>query len=357
MFAQPGCEQSALLDDRGERLATLPILVLNVHSRCNCRCVMCDIWKRPETSTISVADLQRHRESLRRLRVEWVVLSGGEPLLNGDLTGLCTFLSDLGIRITLLTTGLLLTKCAVDVAARFDDIIVSLDGPRAIHDAIRQINGGFDLIQSGVAAVRRLRPHMPITARMTVQKRNHAHLHETVLSAREIGLDGVSLLAADLTSPAFNRPLPWPTERQEEIALTQSEIAVLDREIERVIAWGVHDENRGYVAENAAKLRKIARRFRAHLGQASFESPKCNAPWVSAVVEADGTVRPCFFHRGIGNIHQSTLEEIVNGKAAQDFRAQLEIAKDPICRRCVCALYRDRPFRDEVAASRDVPAR
>jgi len=39
-------------------------------------------------------------------------------------------LGDAGIRLTLLSTGLLLKKCASSVAASFDDVIVSLDGPR-----------------------------------------------------------------------------------------------------------------------------------------------------------------------------------------------------------------------------------
>ena len=30
---------------RSGRLESLPILALSVHSACNCRCVMCDIWK------------------------------------------------------------------------------------------------------------------------------------------------------------------------------------------------------------------------------------------------------------------------------------------------------------------------
>ena len=219
MFPQHGCKQSALLERDGGQLATLPILVLNVHSRCNCRCVMCDIWNRREANEITSADLERHRESLRRLRVEWVVLSGGEPLMNGDLRGLCTFLRDLDIRITLLTTGLLLAKRAAEVATLFDDIIISLDGPRPIHDAIRRVKGSFDLIQSGVTAIRILRPRMPVTARATVQKANHSHLCETILAAKEISLDGISFLAADLTSEAFNRPLVWPDERQSQVSL------------------------------------------------------------------------------------------------------------------------------------------
>ena len=41
-------------------LDRLPILVLEPHNRCNCRCVMCDIWKTTDVREITVADLDRH---------------------------------------------------------------------------------------------------------------------------------------------------------------------------------------------------------------------------------------------------------------------------------------------------------
>ena len=44
----------------------------------------------------------------------------------------------------------------------------------------------------------------------------------------------------------------------------------------------------GYIAESPEKLRRIARHFRAHLGLERDESPRCNAPWTSAVIETDG---------------------------------------------------------------------
>jgi len=344
MSVQHGCE-FGVLDDAGQRLASLPILVLNVHSRCNCRCLMCDIWKRKETNEITAFDLERHRQSLRRLRVEWVVLSGGEPLMNRDLRGLCTFLREFEMRLTLLTTGLLLERRAADVADLFDDVIVSLDGPREIHDAVRRIKGAFDLIQSGVASIRMRRPEMRMTARTTVQKLNHAHLRETVLGAEELGLDGISFLAADLTSEAFNRPLLWPGERQSEVGLSASEVEVLAEEVEALIARAGRGARPHYVVESPAKLRRIVQHFRAHLGQASFESPQCNAPWVSAVIEADGTVLPCFFHRAVGSIASSDLEEVVQGESARAFRRDLDVRSNPVCQRCVCSLYRDQPFR------------
>src|ERR1700743_2742193 len=110
----------------------IPILMLNVHSHCNCRCLMCDIWQRDTRESVRAADLERHKVSLQQLGVRHVVLTGGEPLLNTDLRAICAFFRGLHIRLTLLTTGLLLKKRAKEVAAGFDDIIVSVDGPGAI---------------------------------------------------------------------------------------------------------------------------------------------------------------------------------------------------------------------------------
>ena len=67
-------------------------LYCDAHSRCNCRCVMCDIWKREEATEVTANELERHRDSLRRLGVAQVVLSGGEPLMHSDLSRLCSIL-------------------------------------------------------------------------------------------------------------------------------------------------------------------------------------------------------------------------------------------------------------------------
>jgi MoaA/NifB/PqqE/SkfB family radical SAM enzyme len=324
------------------RLASLPILILNAHNQCNCRCVMCDIWKRETKDQMRAEDLERHRTSIENLGVRQVVLTGGEPLLHNDLSALCNFFRDRQIHLTLLTTGLLLNKRAEEVATLFDDVILSLDGPPEIHDAIRRVSGAYNLIHKGVVAVRHFNPSLPITCRTTVQKANHRHLRQTVDAARVLGVDSISFLAADLTSEAFNRPLIWPGEKQSEIGLNLKEVSALEEEIEQLIVQCEAAIDHKYIAESASKLRRIARRFREHLGQLTPQAPVCNAPWVSAVVEVDGSVRPCFFHRTIGNITSSTLEEVINGEAAQEFRQSLDMENDATCRRCVCSLnYRE----------------
>lgn len=320
------------------RLTTLPILILNVHNRCNCRCVMCDIWKRESSDQIRTENLGRHRASFENLGVRQVVLTGGEPLLHSDLATLCNFFREQNIHLTLLTTGLLLHKRAEEVASLFDDIILSLDGPQAIHDAIRRVNGAYNIIHRGIAAVRHHNPAISISCRTTVQKANHRHLCATVDAARSLSLDSISFLAADLTSEAFNRTLLWPIERQSEIGLSLEEVGALEEEIELLILEDSAGIGHKFIVESSDKLRNIARRFREHLGHLSPQAPICNAPWVSAVVEVDGSVRPCFFHHSIGNITSSTIEEVVNGEAAQAFRQSLDIKTNATCQRCVCSL-------------------
>ncbi len=325
-------------DLQRQRVTHLPVLVLHVHSSCNCRCLMCDIWKTKESRAFRPSDLEPHLESIRRLGVRWIVFSGGEPLLNQDLALLCSILHRENIRLTLLTTGLLLGKLAAQVAETFDDAIVSLDGPERIHNAIRRIDGAFALLHSGVRAVRHQRPSFPVTARTTIQKANHRHLRETVAAAKFLDLNGISFLAADLTSEAFNRPMSWSAERQSEVALSREEAKALEAEINSLIGENFTDVSTGYIAESPDKLHRIARHFRAHLGIERNESPQCNAPWTSAVIETDGTVRPCFFHRPIGSIHKMSLEEVINGGDALAFRSALDIPNNPTCNRCVCSL-------------------
>ena len=317
-------------------LDSLPVLILYPHSRCNCRCVMCDIWKTDSTQEISAVELERHSDDIARLRVEWVVFSGGEPLMHSDLFRLCRFLRERNIRTTLLSTGLLIERYASRIVECLDDLIVSLDGPREIHDAIRRVPGAFDLLAAGVTALHQRNPNFPVSARSTVQSRNCAALRATVEAARGLGLKSLSFLAADVSSEAFNRRNIWSSEHQNQVALAAGQISDLEAEVEALSDAG---ECGNFVLETPEKLRRIVDHFRSHLGLCLPVAPRCNAPWVSAVLESDGVVRPCFFHRPIGTVGMSgSLLEVLNGPEAISFRLGLDVSTNSVCRRCVCSL-------------------
>lgn len=326
------------------KLTELPILLLSIHENCNCRCLMCDIWKRPPGKELELSGLVQFRQSIMSLHVREVVLTGGEPLLHSNFDALCEFLKSCEVKLTLLTTGLLLERRAETVVRWVDEVIISLDGPENIHDEIRRVRHAFELIRKGIAAIHALSPNLPIRARCTVQRSNFRYLRETVAAAQHLGFDSISFLAADLSSTAFNRELVWPIERQNQIALTRSEVEALEVEMDLLIAEHQQAIESKYISETPAKLRRIVRRFREHLGDLSPESPVCNAPWVSAVVEVDGSVRPCFFHRKVGDTALNTLEHAINSDEAIEFRRSLNVAENPTCRRCVCSLnYREQP--------------
>jgi MoaA/NifB/PqqE/SkfB family radical SAM enzyme len=316
----------------------MPILLLNVHTRCNCRCVMCDIWQRDDARELAIASLERLRESLITLKVQQVVLTGGEPLLHRNLGAILDFFRSLAIRITLLTTGLLLAKRAALLATSVDDIIVSLDGPASVHNAIRRIPRAFETMAQGIEAVRRIDPAMPIAARTTVQKQNHTKLRATVDAARGLGVDSISFLPADVSSAAFHRDRPWSSGRQQEVTLDGAELQELSVEIEALIDQKSEDIASGFIRESPEKLRRLAERFRERIEGTPPKAPQCNAPWVSTVLEVDGSLRPCFFHAPIASTAYANLSDALNSPRAIEFRATLDVPGNPTCQRCVCSL-------------------
>lgn len=318
-------------------IRALPIVVLMPHSRCNCRCVMCDIWKANKNGReITTEELAPHLDSFKRLRVRRVVLSGGEALMHSNLWTLCEMLKRLKIKITLLSTGILLKPYAEQVAKWCDEVIVSLDGSPRVHDRIRNVEGAFDKLEAGVRALRARRPKLKITGRCVVQRMNYFDLGKIIETARQLPLDRISFLAADVTSEAFNHKHPW--EGGPNVALTREEVVHFGLVVDALLRTHRKEIESKFVAEDADKLRALVRHFRALHDEDSFPVPQCNAPWVSAVVEPDGTVRPCFFHQPIGNLHEESLQDIVNGARAREFRDNLDMATDPTCRRCVCSI-------------------
>lgn len=319
------------------RIRSLPVLVLMPHGGCNCRCVMCDIWKaNADSHELSVDDLEHHLASFRRLRVRRFVLSGGEALMHSNLFKLCEMLKRRRVKISLLSSGLVLRRFAEQIVTWCDDVIVSLDGSPDVHNRIRNVPRAFEKLAEGIERLRELKPRFRITGRCVIQKKNYFDLGRIIDTAKQLGLYRISFLAADVTSPAFNHSVPF-TNRSE-VALTPEETKHFELVIDNVLRTHRREITSRFVRETPEQIRNLARHYRALNDVGTFPSKTCNAPWVSTVVESDGTVRPCFFHDAVGNIYEDTLESILNGERAISFRENLDVSTDPTCRRCVCTL-------------------
>ncbi len=319
------------------KISALPIVILMPHSACNCRCVMCDIWKdNKNLKQLTEHDIRDLLISLKKLGTRQVLMSGGEALLNSNFFRFCELLQNQHIKISLLSTGLTLKKNADQLLQWVDDIIVSLDGNEETHNRIRNIPDAYQKLKEGVQHIKRLDPGFKITGRTVIHRLNFRHWPAIINSAKSIGLDKISFLPADVSSHAFNREILWSDQRQQEILLHEDELEELRIITEKVIEMTAGDSQ--FIAEEPLKLRKIYFYYAAFYGLNPFPFKKCNAPWVSTVVEADGTVRPCFFHPPMGNIREDSLENILNSQQSIRFRKELDMNTDKVCVKCVCYL-------------------
>jgi MoaA/NifB/PqqE/SkfB family radical SAM enzyme len=315
------------------RIDKLPIVVLMPYGGCNCRCVMCGYWE-GDRERLTVEDLQGQMEAFKALGVQWFLFSGGEALMHPDLFSIADVLQPLGAKSSLLTNGLMLKKAAGEIMDHFDEVIVSLDGEKEVHEGIRGVEGSFDKLVEGVKALKAMNPSYPVSGRSVIQKANHASLPGIIDAARSMGLDRISFLPVDATTKAFSR-----VQLSSSLAPDAMETETLRRILKETFKRYKKEFATGFVAERPRKLGKMVTYFEAVNGKGVFEAPACNAPWVSAVVEADGTVRPCFFQMPLGNIREGRLDEILNSEASLAFRKRLDIKEDSICRQCVCPLY------------------
>ncbi len=324
---------------KSHKIVSLPIVILMPHSRCNCRCVMCDIWKgNNNVKQLEESDIEKLLASLHKLNTKMVVMSGGEALMHPNFFRLCEIIKTRKIKITLLSTGLLLKKYANEIIAKTDEVIVSLDGSKEVHDKIRNIPNAFDKLKEGVQELKRLDQNFKVTARCVIQKENFIDFPNIVDAAKEIGLDQISFLTADVTTDAFNRPELWDDQKAGEVKLSRNEISNFKDIIESLISTHSNDFKTNFIAESPDKIRRFYHYYAAYYGASKFPEMKCNAPWVSAVIEADGSVRPCFFHHVIGDVRENSLAEIINSEKSISFRKNLDVSTNPICEKCVCYL-------------------
>jgi Fe-coproporphyrin III synthase len=326
------------LGEAVNRTFVLPLLVFYPTSRCNSRCLSCDWWKHSGEDDLTVDEIGRVAAVLPSLGTRVVAFSGGEPLLRPDVFEAASMFRARGMTLQLLTSGVLLERSAERVAEHFSRVFVSLDAATdALYEDVRGINA-LATVGRGIARLRRVAPSVPVMARATLHRANFRELPRLIDHAKAIGLDGISFLAADVSSGAFGRGLSPSPSPAPSLALTLDEVAEFKAIVERTFALYEADFESGFVAESPAKLRRLPQYYAALAGAGPFPPVRCNAPWVSVVLEADGAVRPCFFHPAVGNIRRTPLADLVR-RDLRAFRSTLDMDSDPTCGRCVCSLY------------------
>jgi MoaA/NifB/PqqE/SkfB family radical SAM enzyme len=296
--------------------------------------VSCDWWKQTGADDLTLEEIGALAAALPALGTRVVVFSGGEPLLRPEVFDAAQLFRDRGMILHLLTSGVLLERFADKVAQQFRRVIVSLDATTApLYEQIRGVDA-LAVVGRGVARLRALAPEVPLSARATLHRANFRELPRLIEYAKMLGLDRISFLPADVSSLGFGRDSVPVRAR---LALDADEVGEFEALIERTIKVFAAEFASGFVAEPPDKLRRLPRYYAALNGAERFPAVSCNAPWVSVVVEANGSVRPCFFHGSIGSVRRAPIASIV-GRNLRAFRQSFDVGANPVCVRCVCAL-------------------
>jgi MoaA/NifB/PqqE/SkfB family radical SAM enzyme len=316
---------------------------LYVTERCNSRCVTCDYWRHGRDD-MDLEAVTRLLPTLKQLRTQVVLLSGGEPLLHPDWTTIAGMLRANGLKVWLLTSGLSLAKHARRAAELFHDITVSLDGtdPQT-YKAIRGLDA-FDKVCEGIRAA--AANGMPPGIRVTLQRANYRLLPAFVDLAKTMGARQISFLAVDIANPhAFGRTDDFGAD----LALRSEDLPIFERLLESLEHDYAEDFRSGFIAESPQKLRRILQYFAACNGQGSYPAVRCNAPEFSAVIGATGRVRPCFFISGPATARvfaggapiDRSLADALNGGGMMALRTSIRTGGRAECKTCVCSMWRD----------------
>ena len=318
-------------------LCSLPLVTLYLTERCNSRCVSCDYWRHGHTD-MTLESVTRWLPEFEALGTRAILVSGGEPLLNPQWPQIARLLRSRGLRLLLLSSGLSLAKHAAQAAAWFESVTVSMDGTTAAtYAAIRGLDA-FDAVCEGVRAA--VRQGLPVDLRVTVQRANYLELPRFVALARELGANRVSFLAVDVGNPhAFGRTIPEGFA--DDIALRAEDLPALVRVLDGMEATNAADFQSGFIAESPRKLRRIHQYFAALLGRGEFPAVACNAPEFSAVIEAGGALKPCFFIPGTGATASSGLRGALNDPLMKRLRSDIRLRRRAECAGCVCSMWRD----------------
>jgi MoaA/NifB/PqqE/SkfB family radical SAM enzyme len=327
-----------LLEDSIDHLSQL---YLWPHAGCNCRCVMCDIWEDKSRRELTAEDVAHWADEWKDLGLGQITLTGGEALMHSNLWSICDVLRERDIGICLLTTGVTLKKHARKVVEYCNLINVSLDGPPEVHDRVRRVPHAYKLLAEGIAEVRAIDPGFKVCARSAVHRHNYRHLRETVRCARDdLRLNRLSFSGTDVSSEAFNRPAGGlDLLRVDDLVVPRDALPDLEAELEALFVDCADAFDAGFMFETKEQLRQnILEYYRGLHRKGPMPTVRCDVPWASAVVEVDGTVRPCFFLEAYGTLGKDgTFAEIVNSPAAVEYRRNLDVLTNETCQRCVCA--------------------
>ncbi len=295
---------------------------------CSCRCRTCHLWA-DAAPAITDHDLEQLVAHNRQLT--WMNLSGGDLVEDARAPGwigaIVDGLPDLAL-LDLPTAGLDTdaTLAALEPALASDVpriyITVSIDGPDAVHDRIRGVEGAAERARATYRALSAIRRRgFSVAAGMTLSRHSVPATLDDISAhlPTDIPLRDLHLNIAHHSSHYYRNP--------DDVAPPTAAAQALIDHVRRRRPWRARVSPLGLIEE---RYWTYARRFleRGDVGG------RCAALRASVFVAPDLTVLPCsIFERPLGNLADVgyALRDIPQLPGAQDVLADVEAQRCPRC--------------------------
>ena len=327
--------------DRPYRLPPANVDV-NITDRCNFSCTMCrgveaGATYRPKPD-LSAAAMQSIIDDMAAMRVTYLTLVGGEPLLRPD------FVLDTvraararGIHIGITTNGWFLTEPLLASLARagLHRIAFSLDGatPEA-HDAVRA-PWSFERVLERLEMCRRLKAEAGYNFRVHI---NTVAMHQNwtqLLAIAEIARrHGASWLVqpvdvAQVEVQAGSDPLACQDLRS--LAIGPEELAGFEQQIRELLEFQKRD---AVVANLDWQLRNMATYYRRLARLQAPERPRCYVGYNTIHVDSDGSFGSCIFMSPVASLDNTTLAAAWDSPAYTAHRRAIRQCRRPCSLNC-----------------------
>jgi len=212
----------------------LRILFLEITKRCNLSCIHCKAEAgEPTPGELTKREIFDLIDSLRSFSNPLLILTGGEPLMRGEVFDIASYATWRGFRVALATNGTLIDdRMAGRIkSAGIKRVSVSLDGSNPeLHDGIRGVEGAFERAMRGIE---RLKSHgVEVQINTTVTKQNVEDLPAIMDLCLKLRLEALHLFLlvpvgcgleieerSQLSPVQYERVLNWLHRRSKEVDL------------------------------------------------------------------------------------------------------------------------------------------
>jgi len=335
---------------------------LELHRRCNLKCLSCSRRSDPNYENINEyskkAEMPKEKwlgivEEARDLDVrEWHIAGGGEPMLLPEVTmSMMKLIKEYGMLGILTTNGTLWESKSIEetIKMEWDRIHFSVDGPNAeINDYLRNVPGTFEKIVKNIKVFNKLKKKYktdkPMLNMNTVLSiKNYRNLPKMIEFAHNMSIEYV-----------FVEPLIVYSKYGEMLKLKEQHIKEFSTHLENAKKlaekFGILNNFSGLdqnldaqLIRKSSKMHEIVKddlekvdRTSMKGSAKSFLSVPCYKPWFHMTIKSDGRTTSCDVPiTGGDNIKNKSLSDIWNGAYFENLRNQLKSKQIPeFCASC-----------------------